>query len=219
MDHASPLYRLVRLANTLLFASALALMVDQSMAAAFDRFEQVPHWRSEDRALVIMDKTGDKVWNEATRLAVAAWNRSATDTGLRLTWTTGTGPCVPGGNRIDICQDPYQTLGNNIHDDREGLTNLRLGSDRTQAHIGGTSIAVCSNCRLDAARRRVVASHELGHALGLEHNLRLGSVMFPTGGTAEPDAEDAASLRDLYAHLDREDRCGLFDLRLGPLCF
>lgn len=219
MENTSPLYRFVRFANTLLFASALALAFDQSMAAAFDRFELVPHWRSDDRALVVVDKTGDRTWNDATRHAVEAWNEAAPSTGLRLTWARGTGECTPGGNRIEVCQEPYQTLGDEIHDDREGLADLRLGSDREQAHIGGTAISVCSNCRLDPARRRVVATHELGHSLGLEHTSRISSVMYPTGGGAKPDAQDGDTLRQLYGHVDAEDRCGFFDLPVGPLCF
>jgi len=106
-----------------------------------------------------------------------------------------------------------------MHNDREGLAELRLGPDRTQSHIGGTAIAVCSNCRLEPTRRRVVAAHELGHSLGLEHTLRSGSMMYPTGGRTEPDSKDAAALRQLYAHVDGGDRCGVFDLRIGPLCF
>lgn len=219
MDQAKNLYRFVRFANTLLFACGFALALDQSMAEALGRFDLTPHWHTDDRALVVTDRTGDRTWNDATRHAVDAWNRSAGGTGLRLTWTTGSGPCTPGGNHIDVCQEPYQTMGDDGHDDRQGLTDLRLGPDRRQAHIGGTSIAVCSNCGLTAARRRVVATHEVGHGLGLGHTLRRTSVMFFTGGSDVPDAQDATDLHQLYAHTDDVERCGVFNVRLGAFCF
>jgi len=219
MDQASLVYRRVRFANALLFAAALALMLDQSTAYAFDRFQQVPHWRSEDRALVVVDRTGDPGWNDATRHAVSVWNAAAAGTGIHLTWATGTGACRPEGNRIDVCLEPYQSLGGGDHTDREGLTDVKLGSDRTQAHLGSAGFTVCSNCRLEAGRRRVVATHELGHTLGLDHTARLGSVMFRSGGPARPDEGDVAALRQLYGHTDTVDRCGFFGLELGPFCF
>ena len=214
------LYQAVRTANLVLLAAALALALDQSVASALSRVEQLPHWKSDDRSLVVVDKTGDKAWADASRHAVNVFNKVAAGSGLRLTWTSGKGSCNVGGNRIEICQQPSEALGaEGMQHDRQGLADLRLGEDREQAHIGGSSITVCSNCRLEAPRRRIVVTHELGHALGLEHNLRLTSLMFPSGGSDKPDEQDVATLRQLYDHVDTEDRCGYFDVVIGPLCF
>jgi len=219
MDRAPQLYRSVRLANIVLGAASLALLLDHSTANAFDRFLQLPHRRSDDRVLVVVDKTGDRGWNAATRSAVDTWNNVAGGTGVHLTWTTGSGGCGPEGNRIDVCLEPYQSLGGGANNDREGLTDLRLGPDRAQAHIASTSILVCSNCRLEAPRQRVVATHELGHSLGLDHSPRPGSVMFPSGGPERPDDGDVTTLRQLYGHVDHDGHCGLFGLEFGPFCF
>jgi len=44
-------------------------------------------------------------------------------------------------------------------------------------------------------------------------------VMYPRGGPDRPAAGDVTALSQLYGHVDRNDRCGFFDLQAGPFCF
>ncbi len=173
------------------------------------------HWRSEQRHLVVVDKTNDPGWQQATRHAVDAWNRAAGQGGLRLSWTAGRGTCAPDGVRVSVCTTSQWNLGGGRSSGRQGLARLEL--DRS-GHNGGAYVLVCGDCDAGADRQRVIATHEIGHTLGLFHTRRLTSVMLHTGGGEEPDAQDAAELRSIYGHVDRPPRCGVFDVRFGPFC-
>ena len=213
------LYRGLRLANAVLFLTAVGLILDHSVAAALSRITGDPHWSTAGRTLVVADKTGDPAWHQANQFAVAVWNEAGAGTGLRLTWTAATGSCDPESDRIVVCGASADVLDDHLQLRREGVTRIELGDDHAQAHIAVATVLVCADCPLRAARRRVVATHELGHALGLPHTPRIGSVMYPTGGPERPDAVDVAGLRSIYGHVDAVDRCGFFDARVGPLCF
>lgn len=213
------LFRALRFANAVLFLAAAGLVLDHSMASALSRLTKDPHWSTAGQTLVMVDRTGDPTWHRANQFAVAAWNEAAAGSGLHLAWTAGTGDCTPVPGRIVVCGATSASLDDGARLSRQGVTRIELGPDRNQAHVDVATMVVCSDCRLGAYRRRVVATHELGHALGLRHTARLGSVMYPTGGPDVPDAADVQGLQALYGHVDVADHCGYFDARLGRLCF
>lgn len=219
MPSRSLLFRAVRLANAVLFMTAVGLTLDHSVSSALTRITGDPHWANAAQSLEVVDKTGDPAWNTANRHAIGVWNTAAATTGLQLTWRAGSGRCDPEPGRVVVCRALSDVLDDDMELSRQGVARIEIGDDRSQAHIAVATALVCGDCRLHAARRRIVATHELGHALGLLHTTRGGSVMYPTGGPDVPDDVDAAGLRAIYGHVDTSDRCGFFDARVGPLCF
>lgn len=219
MSSSSRLFHILRFVNAVLFLAAVGVALDHSVASALSRLTGDPHWSTAGRELVVVDKTGDPAWHRADQYAVAAWNAAADSTGLHLTWTAGPVNCDPEPGRVVLCGASSASLDDDAQLSRQGVARIELGPDRTQPHINMSTVRVCADCRLGGARRRVVATHELGHALGLPHSGRPESVMYDTGGPDRPDDLDVADVRALYGHVDQRDRCGFFDARLGPLCF
>lgn len=184
-----------------------SLILGASTVTATTVFGNQRHWHEDSRDLVVVDRTGDHGWQHATQDAVAVWNEAGAD--LRLTWEKGSGDCDFDGNRIGVC------LGDTRID---GPFDGKSYDMVDNGHIQGAYLEVCADCRLDQARRREVAIHELGHALGLEHSEDPNSIMWYEGG-GELEGEYAI----LSASHDHSEHPGwqytLFDLLGGDAEF
>ncbi len=198
--------------NAVLLLGVLSAAVFR-LDAAVAELPRPGHWPTHRRQVVVVDRTADRGWQQATRWAVDRWNEVGA--GVRLRWSGGAGDCAPDDGSITVCTRSRLALTRQGNPGMEGLTTPILEEGR---HTRAVRVLVCADCRLDAARRRVVATHELGHALGLAHNPSVRSVMYRAGGSEVPDAADARALRAMYAHHDAPSRCGVLHLRLGPVC-
>jgi hypothetical protein len=207
-------YNALRHANSVLLGLALGLLILLDFTSPVTAADPGPaHWPTGSRDVVVVDRTGNPDWQAATKWAVARWDEAGAR--IRLTWQEApAGDCSPQKVRIVVCTATWRALNTPFPIGLEA----QVSPDTGGPHDLSSQIQVCSDCDMDAARREAVATHEVGHALGLVHDSRPESVMFPTGGAVRPDAGDVAALRAAYAHDDAPTRCGLVHLHLGPLC-
>ena len=181
--------------NSIVFAGAFAIVLVSKLVPAIPVLDNLSadSWAIAHRNLIVSDRTGNPAWHAAIAQGVATWMGVGTD--LRLTVVTQTGPCHQTRDTIEICEQSQNKISNPEIPGREGFIDPIVGRNH---HFHSVDVVVCADCPVDQSRRVVIATHELGHAIGLPHNGSPFSVMYPTGSTFGPDAQDLQILRSKY---------------------
>lgn len=150
------------------------------------------HWPVNHRALTIVDRSGDPGWGDAISAAVSTWSEGGS--ALHFTVVTGKGDCRQSRDQIQICEATSEDISHKGAEGEQGLFVPRFGR---RHDYRSAIVLVCSDCDIDQSRMTVIATHELGHALGLAHNPDPESVMYYLGGSPQPDSRDYQILRQL----------------------
>jgi predicted Zn-dependent protease len=168
-------------------AVAAALLLGAKLIPALPAINDpgMDYWAVGHRTLTVSDRTGDAAWHAAISQGIATWAGAGTE--LRLTLVTHTGPCRQVLDTIEVCARSQRQLTTAEIPGEEGTVEPRANH---QHQFHSVVIIVCSDCPVDQPRRVIIATHELGHALGLPHNGSPFSVMYPTGGAFGPDTQD-----------------------------
>jgi hypothetical protein len=166
--------------------AALSLTLSVS-ARADDSDMATAHWAA--RTVVVRDETGFADYHRAIEQAVNQWNAAAASIQLQLAGGLGRGCENPQGAEIPVCRS-------DLSGNRAGETRLWFAG----GHVDAASVL------MDASPHPfdqlvAIACHELGHALGLDHDSRASSCLTPTIGSTTPDDQDRHDLRVRYDHV------------------
>jgi predicted Zn-dependent protease len=149
-------------------------------------------WPANHRDLTIVDRTGSSAWHQAIEDAIATWN--AGGSALSFSLVTESGPCAQQHDHIEYCQATANQIAQVGSDGDQGLFIPWVTNHHTYK---SAILLLCSNCDLTENRMIIIATHEMGHSLGLPHNPDPSSCMYFAGGSTQPDAVDYDILRVL----------------------
>lgn len=183
------LKKLIKISSAIIMITALFIVSSITVSAAA---QMTPHgtarWASATATINTSNNSAkyQKIWNKA----VKAWNRTGvfeftltSDSSAQINASTNTG------------------LGGSF----TGMTYITTGSDGyMQSVTSELNPQTLDVYDYSTSEKVNVAEHELGHAIGLLHNLNRASVMFAANRYYSIQKVDTQSVQQLYAtQMDR----------------
>jgi len=173
----------------------LTLLVP-AMRAQADH-DAVVHWAGVGERVIVVENNLPDTWLAPLKAAAADWSRSPY---IEIVIASA-GTCWDLATPLEFCWSHYSPAASWI-----GLSSTWTDGS---GHLTHVVMEANADKTWGSGKRRFVACHELGHALGLGHRPEINgqSCMMPRFGfvtlfPARPDAHDMAAVLALYGHDD-----------------
>jgi hypothetical protein len=151
------------------------------------------HWRIADTLRLDVKACAGTEWNASLERAERAWNPSP-EVEVVIRPCRSTVVAEVRARRYNFDADTIRE-----NDGAYGFCDCQR-PDAAGHIIDRPRGILLTSAPLDRYDRDWTARHEIGHALGLNHNRSESSVMYPYSGAMRPDAHDFSALLNIYRH-------------------